>query len=156
MSDIKAQFISLIRNNWNPASTDWGNVPNVTSGFVDNNHFDTPTIILTGPNESTLGGGETGFSGIQSGTGRPFSRIIGDLLAMCIVHDNMDVPDAPEFIARQMRDELRRIVSDNYDNPFDGVHWISFFSSTQTEDSTRQPIWQTFECVLRYSYDYRT
>lgn len=155
MDDIKAQFISLIRNNWNPSATNWGNVPSVTSGYMENNTYDEPSILLLGPNESVLGGGETGYSAIQSGTGRPMSRMIGDLFAMCITHERMGLSESPEYVARQMRDELRRIVSNHYDNPFTGVHWISFFSSSQGEDRTRQPIWHTFDCILRYCYDYR-
>lgn len=155
MSDIKAEFIRLIRDNWNNAATNWNNAPEVTSGWLENDHFDVPTVQLIGPFESVLGGGETGYSAIQSGSGRPMSRMIGDVYAICTTHELMGLSEGPEYVARQMRDEVRRIVSEKYLEPFEGLHWISFFNSQQVEDSTRRPIWFRYDCNLKYCYDYR-
>lgn len=157
MSDFDPieEFIALLKDNWQDGNTAFGSTPFIVDGWGENDKMDVPSVILTSNPESTLGASETGYTHVNSGTGTPISRMMGDVVAFCVAHDEMGLTEPPKYVARQMKDEVRRIINANYDEPFDPVYLIGFAGSSYVVDDTRIPIWHRYDCQLRYFYDHR-
>lgn len=157
MSDFDAvpAFLSILKDNWNDANTEWGGTPRFASAWEEDDDFDTPHVVLPEPNENPLLGGDTGFTGIQ-GNGRPMQRILGDINLFTVAHGNMNIDGKdPSHLSHQMSTEVRRIVSETYLEPVEGVYWWSFFSRTGVADTVRRPTIYRQECLIRYCYDHR-
>lgn len=153
--DIKEELINLILSEWNASATNYNQVPEVTSGWMDNDLFDTPTIQLVNFSENPLGGGETGYTGIQ-GNGRPMQRMSVSGSAICTTHERMEgIGGNPQYVCTQMKNEMRRLVNDNYLDPFGDVRIMSMYSASDVQDTTRQPIWFRWDCGIRLIFDYR-
>lgn len=153
--DFAEELIALFISEWNPASTDYGQVPAIRGGWLEDDDFDTPSVRILGSTDVPLGGGDTGFTGMR-GDGRPMTRFSGDQPVMCVTHALMhDLGGNPKAVSKQMKNEVRRIVSKNYLEPFEGIHLMSFFSSSELTDNTRRPIWFRNDCLVRYIFDHR-
>jgi hypothetical protein len=145
----------LLVDDWNDASTAYGEMPRVVTGWVENDDWDKPHICLLMPDESPDSGGNTGFRGMQV-NGKPMKRMIGSIVVACLSHE--DVPDMntdAETLVYQMSEEVKRIINQHYLSPGDGINWISFIGRRSVMDTVRRPIIFRQDCDIRYSYDDR-
>lgn len=157
MSDFDAvpAFLDILKTNWEPTNTDWGGTPKFTSAWEENNDADHPHVVIMEPIETPLGGGNTGFTGIQ-GNGKPMQRMIGSMTIFTMAHENMDLDgNDPAEVAHQMSGEVKRIVGATYLNPVEGVYWWSMYSRTGAQDTVRRPVIYRKDCQIRYCYDHR-
>lgn len=119
--DIIVLLINLLEAQWNPANT-LSQTPQVHSGYHTLSKGPFQVILRTTPNEFALGG--SGVAGMQS-DGKPVQLIRGLVFLDVVaerVEDGAVNPEGLSFLGKQ---EVQRIVMENYSNITD-YDYISF------------------------------
>lgn len=139
--DPKVTVRDLLRANWDPANTS-GITPAISTGWYDGASANTQ-VSVADPDDSEIGGGDTGLEGIQAGGGHVQARS-GFVRCHCWVHRDMEDVDAagvnPKTLAWQFRQEIFRIVLANVLTPGDPVmDNIAPGASTEVTDADEAP-----------------
>jgi len=147
MNDPKLAIKNLIRDSWEPANT--SNVtPNIHTGWVDAKST-LIQVTVTESSEVSQSGGITGYIGIAV-NGAPAQLWVGSVNVNCwLTRDKTSVN--PKQLLFQMKEELRRIVKENYESISD-LQWISWRGGMEMVDDTQSPVVYRWAGEIGYAY----
>ena len=153
IADPTITIKNLIKNNWTVGNTVLDQAPQIHTGWYEENQNEVQ-VTITSPDESTRGGGQTGFIGIAQ-AGAP-AQIRGGIVSVDIwAHRNMvmdagaDIPN-PKNVVWDLSNEVMRIITANYEVA-DHL-WVSFGFRRKLTDSTMKPVLHRIAIAVSYGW----
>lgn len=156
-ADPKLTIRDLLIAQWVPGNTSYASVPRIHTGWI-NMSWDEPQITVTDPLEFPSGGGETGFRGINSGSGLGSKAMLGNVTVGCWSYRDEESANAaistvnPKVITFEMAEEVRRIIGNNLLTAGGGLEWVSWTSKTERVDQRADPVLFRYDNEVRYYY----
>lgn len=144
IQDPKISIKDLIDNNWDTSNTSISSKPTITTGWWDNSN-ENPMVTISGAEESPIGGGTTGFSGIE-----PTKELEGSLQVDCWSDRNATTVN-PKKLTFEFSDEVKRIIDENHDQATD-LRYVTFLGRQERPDASETPTLYRYICTVGYDY----
>lgn len=157
VNDVKVSFRNLLTNNWDTSNTVISSQPTIRT---DPRRFDEerdPVEVTIGADEDTPAqGGETGYTGLESGSG-PVQHIEGTLQLDVWVDADADIGESwnAKELAYDISEEVKRIVYNNAEataSEVSDLRSLSWFSRTWMPDTAGEPVVYRYRCLAGFRY----
>lgn len=157
----------LLDNNWTTGNTVLANKPDIHTGWYDYGSSD-PQVTVTNPEESTVGGGETGHTA-GTGAGGVSQIRAGTVLVNCWAGTREDTKGAgsggsdvnPKEAAYDMAGEVHRIAQANATGTTDSngnrqLNSLGADPVRRVVDTEKDPVVYRYEATVKFTYGERT
>lgn len=139
----------LLRDNWDNSNTSISSDPDIDTGWWDFNS-DSPQVTLAGGEDSPVGGGQTGWSGINS-VGDPVQEMDGSVQIDCWAN-RRSASVNPKTLVYEFAEEVRRIIYNNAKNPGNDLRFLKWMGRSNQPDVGGDPIRYRQRCLVGFDW----
>lgn len=144
----------LLADNWNAGNTSIGYDPDIHTGWHSDD-ADSPQVTVTNPEESPLGGGETGFSAMDGAGGGAVQELSGTVNVDCWSDRDVEGGVNPKKLTYEFTEEVKRIVDANRLTATD-LRLIAYLGRAFVPPGSEEhPPAFRYNCPINYLYESR-